>query len=105
MTESTQENNPGWTFLTNHAHVLLCLAQTPEMRMREIADKVGITERAVQHIIADLVQAGYIDRKKEGRCNVYSIHHGKKLRHSIEEHRTIANLIEFIRDYSENDPE
>jgi DNA-binding MarR family transcriptional regulator len=105
MNDTIQGNNINWTFLTNHAHVLLCLAQIPEMRMREIADKVGITERAVQHIIADLVQAGYIDRKKEGRCNVYSIHQGKKLRHSIEEHRTIASLIEFIKDYSESDSE
>jgi predicted transcriptional regulator len=75
------------------------------MRMRDIAEKVGITERAVQHIIADLVQAGYIDRMKEGRRNVYRIHHGKNLRHSIEEHRTIASLIEFIKEYSEDETE
>jgi predicted transcriptional regulator len=73
--------------------------------MRDIAEKVGITERAVQHIIADLVQAGYIDRMKEGRRNVYRIHRGKNLRHSIEEHRTIESLIEFIKDYNEGAPE
>ncbi len=85
-----------WTFLTNHAHVLLCLAESSSMRMREIAERVGITERAVQQIIADLDEAGYIDRVRDGRCNVYQVHLDKHLRHPIEEHRKIAGLVSFI---------
>lgn len=94
--ENEIETSLGWTFLTNHAHVLLCLGQSSGMRMRDIAEKVGITERAVQHIIADLVNAGYIDRVRDGRCNVYQLHLDKNLRHPIEAHRKIAGLLSFI---------
>ncbi|MBN1115440.1 MAG: MarR family transcriptional regulator [Oligoflexia bacterium] len=90
-------DNTNWTFLTNHAHVLLCLAGSSSMRMRDIADTVGITERAVNHIIADLVKAGYIDRVKDGRCNVYRVHYDKNLRHPVEKHRRIKGLISFIQ--------
>ena len=90
------KHESNWTFLTNHAHVLLCLAKSSSMRMRDIADEVGITERAVQHIISDLDEAGYIDRVKDGRCNVYQVHLNKHLRHPIEAHRKIAGLVHFI---------
>lgn len=104
MTDNKErKRKESWTFLTNHAHVLLCLAQAPQMRMREIADRVGITERAVQQIIADLAETGYIDREKAGRRNVYSIHQGKPLRHSIEGHRSIAHLIELIEGIDEEE--
>lgn len=96
--EQISAASSSWTFLTNHAHVLLCLAQSSSTRMRDIADKVGITERAVQHIIADLINAGYIDRVKDGRCNVYQLHLNENLRHPIEAHRKIAGLISFIYD-------
>lgn len=96
--DQVQTTSSNWTFLTNHAHVLLCLAQSSSMRMRDIADKVGITERAVQHIIADLVNTGYIDRVRDGRCNVYQLHLNQNLRHPIEAHRKIAGLISFIND-------
>jgi DNA-binding MarR family transcriptional regulator len=96
--DQIQAASANWTFLTNHAHVLLCLAQSSSMRMRDIADKVGITERAVQHIIADLVNGGYIDRVRDGRCNVYQLHLNQNLRHPIEAHRKIAGLISFIND-------
>ncbi len=87
------DNTTQWTFLTNHAHVLLCLAQSPQMRMRDIAEKVGITERAVQRIIADLESEGFIEIKKEGRCNVYTPHKEKHLRHPVESHRHVADLL------------
>ncbi len=88
--------NSKWTFLTNHAHVMLCLARGRGMRMRDIALEVGITERAVQLIIADLEEAGYIERTKDGRCNSYTVHGELKLRHTIEQHKTISDVIKLI---------
>jgi len=85
----------GWTFLTNHAHVLLCLAANPEIRLRDVALRVGITERAVQRIVTDLEAAGYIEIFKEGRRNRYQVHVDLPLRHSIERHRTVAALIQL----------
>lgn len=87
---------PQWTFLTNHAHVLLCLAKSPDMRMRDIAAAVGITERAVQRIIADLEADGYIAIQKEGRCNIYKADAEKHLRHPVEAHRNIADLLQLL---------
>ncbi|MFP4681322.1 MAG: helix-turn-helix transcriptional regulator [Chitinispirillaceae bacterium] len=91
-----KEGKHHWTFLTNHAHVLLCLARDNSMRMRDIALEVGITERAVQLLVADLVEAGYIERIREGRCNVYKVNGGANLRHPIEMHRTIEDLVQLI---------
>lgn len=85
-----------WTFLSNHAHVLVCLAGGPDLTMRQIADRVGITERAVQGIIADLETAGVITRRRDGRRNVYDIHGRAPLRHPIEAHRCVADLIGAI---------
>jgi hypothetical protein len=95
MTNSTnrKRNEASWTFLTNHAHVLLCLAQDPEALLRDVAARVGITERAVQRIIAELEGAGYLEREREGRCNRYHIRDGQPLRHPIECHRSVAALI------------
>ena len=92
-----------WTFLTNHAHVLLCLVLDPEMRMRDIADVVGITERGVQKIVADLAAEGYLHREREGRCNRYRIDTGRPLRHPIERHRSIADLIGLVHGAGEED--
>ena len=75
---------------------MLCLARQSSMRMRDIAEEVGITERAVQHIVADLDKDGYIDRVKDCRRNIYQIHLNKHLRHPIEAHRKIDGLISFI---------
>ncbi|MDD4097751.1 MAG: winged helix-turn-helix transcriptional regulator [Lentisphaeria bacterium] len=85
-----------WTFLTNHAHVLLCIAKNPDFRLRDIADFVGITERAVHRIVTDLTEAGFIDVKRDGRCNVYVMHPEKNLRHPIEAHRQVSDLIQLI---------
>jgi DNA-binding IclR family transcriptional regulator len=82
-----------WTFLTNHAHVLLCLAAEPDARLRDVAGAVGITERAVQHIVADLAAAGVVERRREGRRNRYTVHPEAPLRHPIEAHRHVADLV------------
>ncbi len=82
-----------WTFLTNHAHVLLCLARSPELRLRDVAVVVGVTERAVQRIIADLEEAGYLTRSRHGRQNQYEIEHDRPLRHPVEAHQTVRSLI------------
>ena len=82
-----------WTFLTNHAHVLLCLARSPELRLRDVAVLVGVTERAVQRIIADLEEAGYLSRRRHGRQNHYEIEQDLPLRHAVEAHQTVRALI------------
>lgn len=90
------EAEPGWTFLTNHAHVLLCLAQEPDARMRDVAARVGITERAVQRIIVDLEEAGYLERERSGRRNRYQIREDLPLRHPIERHKNISSLLSLV---------
>jgi DNA-binding transcriptional ArsR family regulator len=82
-----------WTFLSNHAHVLICLAGDPEARMRDVAEQVGITERAVQHIVRDLAEAGVVERTRDGRRNRYTLHPEMPLRHPIEAHRSVADLV------------
>jgi DeoR/GlpR family transcriptional regulator of sugar metabolism len=89
---------PSWTFLSNHAHVLLLLAKDPEIRLREVAEQVGITERAVQRIVADLERDRYIERERNGRRNRYRVHRDLPLRHPIEAHRRIASLIALVVD-------
>ena len=87
-----------WTFLTNHAHVLLCIAKNPEVRMRDVAVDVGVTERAVQRIVTELEAAGYLRREREGRRNRYQVRTGLPLRHPIERHREVAALIALVAD-------
>ena len=86
----------GWTFLTNHAHVLVCLAADPEARLRDVAERVGITERAVQGIVADLEAAGVVTRVRAGRRNHYTIHGERPLRHPLESHRTVGALLKLV---------
>ncbi len=90
--------NPSWTFLTNHSHVLLFLSQNPYQRIRDIATEVGITERAVQRIIVELEDDGYLKHIREGRRNVYKIISRKSLRHNVEKHRQVDDLIELIKE-------
>ncbi len=90
---SANDNDGGWTFLTNHAHVLICLAIDPQIRMREVAEKVGVTERAVQRIIADLEDGGYVERSRVGRRNHYAVKGERSLRHRVEGHRSVVDLI------------
>lgn len=92
----SNEQAASWTFLTNHAHVLFCLARDPDIRLRDVADLVGITERATQRIVAELADEGYITVHKEGRRNSYRIRDKKKLRHPIEARVSIRDLLELI---------
>ena len=86
-----------WTFLTNHAHVLMCLAKSPSERIRDLAVKVEITERAVQRIIVELEAEGYLEHIREGRRNLYKVLSRKPLRHDIEKHRQVHDLIKLIK--------
>ena len=85
-----------WTFLTNHAHVLLSIASAPDARIRELALRVGITERAVQRIIAELEAAGYLSHEREGRRTVYRVRANQPLRHPIERHRRVSALLDLV---------
>lgn len=82
-----------WTFLTNHAHVLLCLASGEALTARELGLRIGITERAVQVILADLTEGGYLIKQKVGRRNLYTVNHKGRLRHPLEAHHTVGELI------------
>jgi DNA-binding IclR family transcriptional regulator len=93
-----QMTSADWTFLTNHAHVLICIVDEPEVRMRDIAEKVGITERAVQRIVRELEEAGYVQRARNGRRNRYKVRAKLPLRHPIEKHRRVSELIALILD-------
>lgn len=92
----TETTGTHWTFLTNHAHVLILLARNPSVVLRKVAAQVGITERAVQRIIADLESGGILDREKIGRQNHYRIRVDQPLRHPIEAHRTVGELLTVI---------
>lgn len=83
----------GWTFLTNHAHVLLCLARGEALTARELGLRIGITERAVQVILADLTDGGYLIKKKVGRRNLYTVNQKGRLRHPLEAHHSVGELI------------
>lgn len=87
-----------WTFLSNHAHVLVCLALNPHARLRDVAAEVGITERAVQGIVGDLQHAGVILRERQGRRNTYRLHLDAPLRHPLEAHRSIRALLAMVLD-------
>ena len=92
----SSHEKPGWTFLTNHSHVLLCIARDPEIRLREVATEVGITERAAQRIVAELVEEGYISREREGRRNRYEVHSELPLRHPLEQSHEIGELLDLL---------
>ncbi len=85
-----------WTFLTNHAHVLVTIARDPQCRMREVASRVGVTERGAQKIIADLVQGGYITRTRIGRRNSYQIATGRPFRHPVSDGHELDELLAVL---------
>ena len=87
------EQAPSWTFLSNHGHVLICIAEEPDIRGRDIAARVGITERAAQSIVADLVEAGYVSRDRVGRRNQYEVHPELPLRHPVEKEHSVGELL------------
>ena len=84
--------------MTNHAAVLLCLASDPQIRLRDVAERVGITERATQRIVADLVEEGYVRRKRVGRRNVYEVERGRLMRHRLARHRQVGAFLELMLD-------
>ncbi len=85
-----------WTFFTNHAHVLVCIARDPEIRVRDVADRVGITERAAQRIVADLVEAGYLERSRDGRRNHYRVRSDLPLRHRVEQPHQVGEVLAVL---------
>lgn len=90
---------PGeWTFLTNHAHVLLCIAGDLEIRLRDVATSVGITERAAQRIVMELEEAGYLDRERVGRRNRYRLHVDQPLRHPMDRDHSVSELLRVLSD-------
>jgi DNA-binding MarR family transcriptional regulator len=93
---STAETHKTWTFLTNHAQVLLCIADTPDIRLRDIAERVGITERATQRIVADLIKDGYVQSERIGRRNRYTVDLKHEMRHSSQRGYQISALLEAL---------
>ena len=85
-----------WTFLSNHGHVLVTLARTPDARLRDIAEQVGITERAVQQILADLVERHYVLKEKAGRRNSYRIAPGTHFRHNLESGVKVDDFLALV---------
>ena len=86
-----------WTFLTNYSHVLLTIASEPVIRLRDVAARVGITERAAQRIVADLVESGYLAVEKVGRRNRYLVNARLPLRHPIERENQVSALLGLLR--------
>lgn len=84
-----------WTFLSNHSHVLIALAKDPTLRVRDLALLVGITERAVANILDDLEEAGVLYRERTGRRNVYEIEPDAPLRHPVEGHRKVQDILKL----------
>ena len=85
-----------WTFLTNYAQVLLAVAREPDRRMRDVADEVGITERAAHRIVNELVAAGYLSKHRVGRRNSYEIHPEVPLRHPLQRDHAVGELLELL---------
>jgi DNA-binding MarR family transcriptional regulator len=97
MKLSSQNADHSWRFVTNHAHVLQCIAADPSTRLRDIAGTVGITERTAAHIVRDLELAGYLTKARDGRRNSYEVHGELPLRHPHHRHHTVGDLIAFLR--------
>lgn len=93
---SSTDQPKTWTFLTNHAQVLLCLAETPDIRLRDVAEHIGITERATQRILAELIDAGYVRAERVGRRNRYTVDRQHAMRHSAQLGHDIGALLEAL---------
>lgn len=90
------DGRPVWTFLSNHGHVLVALGRDPDARMRDVAESVGITERAVQQIVRDLVSDGYVSKTKVGRRNSYTVNASSTFRHDLERNVTVGAFLELV---------
>jgi DNA-binding MarR family transcriptional regulator len=93
-----------WDFLTNHAHVLTCIADDPGIRLRDIAAAVGITERATHRILSELVEEGYVRRERQGRRNHYTVVTDRPMRHPLVQQREIGDLIEILTGSRSQEP-
>jgi DNA-binding IclR family transcriptional regulator len=93
---SSTDQHKTWTFLTNHAQVLLCLAETPDIRLRDVAERVGITERATQRILAELIEGGYVTAERVGRRNRYTVDRQHAMRHSAQLGYEIGALLDAL---------
>src|SRR5947209_20229310 len=91
-----ENSTPGWTFLTNHAQVLLCIARDPGIRLRDLGERVGITERAAHRIVVELADAGYVTRQRNGRRNHYTINAHLPLRDTLARGQTVGQLLEIL---------
>jgi predicted transcriptional regulator len=98
---SAENAHKSWRFLSNHTQVLLCLQRDPNARFRDIAQRVGITERAAQRIVADLIETGYVESERVGRRNHYRINTNAAMRHPAQEGHDIGELLKLLR--PEND--
>jgi DNA-binding MarR family transcriptional regulator len=94
---SSNDHSASWTFLTNHTQVLICIAEDVDITLRDVANKVGITERAAQRIVADLVEAGIIDRRRVGRRNHYLVNRRAAMRHDAQANRQIGPLLDLLQ--------
>jgi DNA-binding MarR family transcriptional regulator len=96
MKSSSEDGDHSWRFVTNHGHVLECIAADPNARLRDVAATVGITERTAAQIVKDLEQAGYLTKTRVGRNNRYAVHAELPLRHPQHRHHTVGELIRFL---------
>jgi DNA-binding IclR family transcriptional regulator len=94
--DSAVQAGATWTFLTNHTHILVCLASDPTLRVRDLADRIGITERAAHRILSELADAGYVSRVRVGRRNSYSLNLDHPMRHPLEAARPVRDLVEAL---------
>ncbi|XVQ06547.1 helix-turn-helix transcriptional regulator [Spirillospora sp. CA-255316] len=102
--ETSKEHKKTWTFLTNHARVLIRIARSPSIRMRDVAQEIGITERAAQLIIGDLEEAGYLTRTRVGRRNTYTVNPDLPFRHPVEADHDIRDLLDLFTDHAGHTP-
>src|SRR4051812_8436685 len=93
---SFEDNNKTWRFLSNHTQVLLCLNRDPDARFRDIAQTVGITERAAQRIVADLIESGYVESERIGRRNHYRVNPKIPMRHPAQDGHDIGELLRLL---------
>ena len=102
MATPNERNHKAWTFLTNHARVLICIARVPTIRVRDVAEVIGITERAAQLIITDLEEAGYLTRSRVGRRNTYTVTADRPFRHPAEGDHDVQDLIALFTEDTAN---
>jgi DNA-binding IclR family transcriptional regulator len=102
---SSPDSTRPWRFVTNHTQVLLCIARDPDVRLRDLAPLVGITERAAQRIVADLIEAGFVERQRIGRRNRYSINRSVAMRHPAQFDHEVGELLDLLRLEDASEPE